>query len=113
MEHTSEVGEHLTKVSIRLGEPAGYEFETLWAEPTADYHYFLGNVPFLAYGYSERDTVSVRRLKVGLLLTGLLNEVDTRPIGSSRQSLRARTISGRCGNLSLRLAARMSEQIED
>jgi len=58
MEHINEFGEHLAKVAIRLSEP-GYEFETLWAEQTPDCDYRLRNVPFLAYGYSEQDTVSV------------------------------------------------------
>lgn len=62
MEHNNEFGEHLVKVSIRLSEP-GYEFETLWAEHTADGNYRLRNVPFLAYGYSEQDTVNVTEIE--------------------------------------------------
>ena len=62
MEHINEFGEHLARVSIRLSEP-GYEFETLWAERTAERNYRLRNVPFLAYGYSEQDTVSVAEIE--------------------------------------------------
>src|ERR1700761_8345053 len=62
MEHINELGEHLVKVSIRLSEP-GYEFETRWAERTADGNYRLRNVPFIAYGYSEQDTVSATEVE--------------------------------------------------
>src|SRR3569833_3036762 len=66
MEHNNEFGEHLVKVSIRLTE-SGYELETLWAEQMADGNYRLRNVPFLAYGYSEQDSVSVTEI-VGRLI---------------------------------------------
>jgi hypothetical protein len=71
MEHATESGDHLTKVSIRLDGPAGYEIETVWAEPLTNRLYRLRNVPFLAYGYSEQDVVSAAEVGGRLIVNGV------------------------------------------
>jgi hypothetical protein len=70
-EHTTESVEHLTKVSIRLEGPAGYELETVWAEAITDGLDRLRNVPFLAYGYSEQDVVSAAEVGGRLIVNGV------------------------------------------
>ena len=68
--HDGQSSKHLTKVTLQLNEPE-FEVETLWAEPVAEGLFRLRNVPFLAYGFSEQDVVTVSEVDDRLMVTGV------------------------------------------
>lgn len=58
--HSSKSEQGLVKVVLDLTKDNGpVATESLWAEPAGDGLFRLRNVPFFAYGFSERDIVKV------------------------------------------------------
>ena len=58
--HCSTPEEGLAKVIFDLSNDGGpVATESLWAEPLGNGFFRLRNVPFFAYGFSERDVVNV------------------------------------------------------
>ncbi|PYU37853.1 MAG: hypothetical protein DMG54_32255 [Acidobacteria bacterium] len=58
--HSSKSEQGVVKVILDLSKDNGpLATESLWAEPAGDCLFRLRNVPFFAYGFSERDIVKV------------------------------------------------------
>jgi hypothetical protein len=53
------------------GDGSVYKTESVWAEPLGDNRYRLRNVPFLVFGFSEQDVVTVREAEGRLAVSGV------------------------------------------
>ena len=74
--HSSELEEGLVKVILDLSKDNGpVATESLWAEPAGDCLFRLRNVPFFAYGFSERDMVKVEESDGKFVVTSVEERV--------------------------------------
>jgi hypothetical protein len=70
--HSSESEQGLVKVILDLSKDDGpVASESLWAEPAGNLLFRLRNVPFFAYGFSERDIVRVEESGGKLVVTAI------------------------------------------
>jgi hypothetical protein len=70
--HSSKSENGLVKVILDLSKDNGpVAAESLWAEPVGDCLFQLRNVPFFAYGFSERDIVKVKESDGKSAVTGV------------------------------------------
>jgi hypothetical protein len=70
--HSSKSEQGLVKVILDLSKDNGpVATESLWAEPAGDCLFRLRNVPFFAYGFSERDMVKVEESDGKFVVTGV------------------------------------------
>ncbi len=73
MNQEANPNEGLVKVTFDVPEEDGsiMKTESLWAEPIAEDHYRLRNVPFLVFGFSEYDVIIAQEDNGILRATGV------------------------------------------